>query len=166
MHSIAKIQKKSDLFNYVEGVFYRTIDPIYRDKIIAGSRLPGRYSTSEQPTLYLSATQQGMNAAINVHKANRSTEKEVRRIKVTGDQIFDLLDEAACKTANIELCSAISPWQPDVSEGRKPRSWAVRDRIIQLGGVGLIDPSRQIPGLWHLVLFQWNQENAPQVEVL
>jgi hypothetical protein len=30
----------------------------------------------------------------------------------------------------------------------------------------LIDPSRKAPGLWHLVLFSWNQDNAPQVHLV
>lgn len=166
MHSIAKLRRKGGLFNEVRGVFYRTIDPAYRSSVIAGSRYPGRYSSIDQPTLYLSSTHAGMEAAIRVHKANRSQEQDVVEIEVDADRIFDLRDDEACAKAGINLSDAISPWQPLVAKGDRPKSWNVREQVIELGGVGLIDPSRQVSGLWHLVLFDWNRENAPIVTVL
>lgn len=153
-------------FMSVDGVFYRTIDTAYRSDAIAGSRLAGRYSSSEQPTLYLSATLEGMEAAIGTHRENRSSKQEVVEIEVVGDKIFDLRDMEACLAANIELSEALSPWQQLVAQEKQPTSWDVRDRIIDLGGKGLIDPSRKKPGLWHLVLFEWNRENAPTVRVV
>lgn len=160
------IRPETGLFRSVEGVFYRTIDPTYRNDVISGSRLPGRYSTCDQPTLYLSSSPDAMNASIRVHAENRSSKQEVMLIEVLGDGIFDLREEKHRNVAGIDINDAISPWQQVVKDGGNPSSWAVRDRIVQLGGKGLIDPSRQIPGLWHLVLFQWNQERAPQVRVV
>jgi RES domain-containing protein len=154
------------IFTAVKGTFYRAIDPAYKSSVIAGSRLAGRYSTAQQPTLYLSATHEGMQAAIGVHEGNRAAEKQVVRINVTGTHIFDLRDAQACLSANIRPNDAIAPWQDVVNQGKRPPSWGVRDSIIALGGKGLMDPSRQKPGLWHLVLFEWNQKNAPRVEVL
>ncbi|WP_220034109.1 hypothetical protein [Curtobacterium sp. MCLR17_043] len=37
----------------------------------------------------------------------------------------------------------------------------MRDRLIDIGANGLIDPSRKSPGLWHLVLFRWSVADAP-----
>lgn len=42
----------------------------------------------------------------------------------------------------------------------------VRDRLIEVGVNGLIDPSRKSPGHWHLVLFRWNMAEAPSVRLL
>jgi RES domain-containing protein len=153
------------LFKSVEGTFYRAIDPTYRSEVITGSRLAGRYSSSTQRTLYLSATREGMAASIGIHKKKRSTEQEVIELEVAGGRIFDLRDEDSCRSIGIELSDAISPWQELVAQELRPRSWDVRDRIIELGGKGLIDPSRQRPGLWHLVLFEWNKDTAPSVTV-
>jgi pentose-5-phosphate-3-epimerase len=39
-------------------------------------------------------------------------------------------------------------------------------KVIEAGANGLIDPSRKRPGLWHLVLFRWNEANGPKVRVI
>lgn len=154
------------LFQRVEGVFYRTIDPKYRVQAIAGSRLAGRYSSPKQPTLYLSASREGMAATIAVHTSNRSSEQEVIEVEVDGRRIFDLRNGAACQAIGIEPRDAAAPWQTLVADGARPKSWGVRERVIELGGKGLIDPSRQCAGLWHLVLFEWNKDGARHVGVV
>jgi len=105
-------------FRSVNGIFYRAIDPIYKDSVIAGSRLAGRYSDQSQPTLYLSATQEGMAAAIDVHKENRAASQQIVQVHVRGGGIFDLRDEALCRAANVELKDAIAPWQHSVAQGK------------------------------------------------
>ena len=67
------------------------------------------------------------------------------------------------EAAGIHLADAVAPWQEVVAAGETPRSWIVRDRLVGLGANGLIDPSRKSPGLWHLVLFRWNDAGAPTV---
>ena len=42
----------------------------------------------------------------------------------------------------------------------------MRDRLIEVGADGLIDPSRKSLGLWHLVLFRWNVADAPSARLL
>ena len=150
----------------VKDTFYRAVDPAYRQHVIDGSRFAGRYSSADQPTLYLSASIEGVKVAIGAHKKNRVEKQEVVKVLVEGTRILDLRDEAARLAAQIEINDATHPWQPLVAKGDRPPSWSVRDRVIELGGKGLIDPSRQQPGLWHLVLFEWNQEDAPCVEVI
>lgn len=114
---------QTHIFHSVDGTFYRTVDPAYKSSVITGSRLAGRYSSVEQPTLYLSATLEGMAAAIGVHKANRSTNQEVIAVKVVGGPIFDLRNKDACKATDINLNDAVSPWQQQVAqlEGRRLR---------------------------------------------
>ena len=67
--------------------------------------------------------------------------------------------------AGIQLSDALAPWQAIADAGGTPPSWVVRDRLIEIGANGLIDPSRKSPGLWHLVLFRWNVDGAPTVRV-
>lgn len=76
---------------------------------------------------------------------------------------MDLCDPAALRAAGVDLSDAVAPWQDLVAAGATPRSWAVRQRLEDLGAQGLIDPSRTCPGLWHLVLFAWNTDGAARV---
>jgi RES domain-containing protein len=161
--TIPQVSKQSEIFSRVDGVFYRAIDPRYAEHAISGSRTAGRYSARNQPTLYLSSSIEGVEAAMIAHAGGRSTTLETIALAVRAERIFDMRDVDARKAANIELEDAIAPWQEVSARGEVPRSWAVRERVEQLGGFGLIDPSRKVPGLWHLVLFTWNTGKGPQV---
>jgi RES domain-containing protein len=154
------------IFTEVEGIFYRAIDPEYRAYALSGSRSPGRYSNSTQPTLYLSSSREGVDAAMHSHKGHRSSQLEVIRVRVVAKKIVDLRNSLALAAMGVSIDDAIAPWQELVARGATPRSWAVRDRLVDCGAHGLIDPSRKAPGLWHLVLFSWNQNDAPQVHLV
>jgi len=150
------VTRENALFSRVEGVFYRAIQPAYRDHAIAGSVVAGRYSAASQPTLYLSASVAGVDAAMIAHGGRDEPRREIILVDVSAADILDLRDENVCRAAAIKQSDAAAPWQEVVADGRHPRSWAVRERAIELGANGLIDPSRKSPGLWHLVLFVWN----------
>lgn len=150
----------------LNGIFYRAVDPAFRDKALCGSRLPGRYSASGQRTLYLGSSPEGVDAAMIAHRGSRSQALELLRVHVTANRIFDLRDPEARRLANVSLDQATAPWQDAVSQGRTPASWAVRNRLESLGAQGLVDPSRKVPGLWHLVLFAWNRDDAAQATIL
>lgn len=149
----------------IRGTFYRSIDPEFREFAISGSRSAGRYSRADEPTLYLSSSIEGVEAAMVAHKDARSSRLDTVEIDVEASGIIDLRDQDALKSAGVDLADAIAPWQEVVATGGVPRSWAVRDRLIEFGTNGLIDPSRKSPGLWHLVLFRWNEVNAPVVRL-
>ena len=154
------------MFTEVEGIFYRAIDPEYRAYSLSGSRSAGRYSSSSQPTLYLSSSREGVDAAMQSHKGSRSSKLEVVSVYVVAKQIVDLRNPLALSAAGVSIDDAIAPWQELVAKGAIPRSWTVRDRLMACGANGLIDPSRKAPGLWHLVLFCWNRDDAPQVHLV
>lgn len=153
-------------FTAVDGVFYRAVDPAYRRFALAGSRAPGRYSDSHQPTLYLSSSPAGVEAAMQSHRSNRSASLEIVKVRVMAKKIFDLRSADAVLAAGINLQDAIAPWEEMVKEGGVPGSWGVRNRLELLGFNGLIDPSRKAPGLWHLVLFAWNNNSQCQVNII
>jgi len=156
----------SNLFTVVEGVFYRAIDPIYRSSILSGSRRPGRYSTANQPTLYLSSSPEGVRAAMKAHAFERADQLQIAQLCVLAHHVFDLRDEHLRAVAGVSLDEAAAPWQNLVAEGKRPLSWDVRDRLVSLGAQGLIEPSRKAPHLWHLVLFEWNKNGAPEVQLI
>ncbi|EKM6439120.1 RES domain-containing protein [Cronobacter sakazakii] len=152
-------------YTRIEGVFYRAIDPAYRDFALSGSRTPGRYSRGDQPTLYLSSSPQGVEAAMQAHRDARAS-LEIINVSVVADKIFDLRNADALLAAGIDINDAIAPWQETVQAGGIPPSWQVRARLESLGMNGLIDPSRKAPGLWHLVLFSWNEDSHTQVRII
>ena len=156
----------SDLFITVEGIFYRAVDPAHLATSLAGSRAAGRHSSPAQPTLYLSATPEGVNAAMKAHRDARSAQLRTLRVEVFAQKVFDLRDADRRARAGISLEEATAPWQDRVAQGLRPSSWDVRDRLVALGAAGVIDPSRQSAGLWHLVLFAWNAQNAPTARLL
>lgn len=150
----------------VQGRFYRavpsdpTIDPL------RGSRKAGRYSRAGQSNLYLSASEAGVFAAMQAHPNTSSDERITISLDVVAEAIFDLRDMDACRAAGIDRNDAFAPWQEIAESGGTPASWRVRDQLVALGARGLIDPSRQSPGLWHLCLFDWNTADAATVNVV
>lgn len=152
-------------FSAVKGTFYRAVDPLYVDTALRGSRQPGRYSSPEAPALYLSSSPEGLEAAMIAHRSSRATTLQVVEVDVDSDRVLDLRDEEACSAAGVALADAVAPWQDAVAAGAEPRPWTVRRRLDELGAYGLIDPSRQSPGLWHLALFRWNSEGIAGARV-
>ena len=149
----------------MHGTFYRAIDPSFREFAIAGSSAAGRYSRANEPTLYLSSSVDGVEAAMIAHQDARAVAREIVEIDVEASGIVDLRDVRALESAGIDLADATAPWQDIAAAGGTPTSWSVRDRLLAGGANGLIDPSRKRPGLWHLVLFRWNEPGAPTVSL-
>ena len=133
-----------------------------KPRLLAGSVRAGRYSRPDQKTLYLSATPEGVAAAMVAHD-DGTAERVIVPLDVTATGIFDLRDDAACQKAGIDRADALAPWQDVVRQGGEPSSWRVADALRSLGANGLIDPSRTAPGLWHLVLFRWNVPGGAEV---
>ncbi|MBT1608688.1 RES domain-containing protein [Curtobacterium flaccumfaciens pv. poinsettiae] len=141
------------------------MDPRFREFAIAGSRSVGRYSRADEPTLYLSASVGGVEAAMVAHRDVRAATLEIVAIDVDAARIVDLRDPGTLDSIGIDLQDAVAPWQDIAAAGGSPGSWQVRDRLLEIGADGLIDPSRKSPGLWHLVLFRWNEDDAPTVVI-
>ena len=150
-------------FSTVQGIFYRAVDPAFREGALDGSRSEGRFSPRETLTLYLSASPEGVAAAMIAHTDSESPSREVLSFKVEASRIADLRERTTMASIGVDVDAAAAPWQDDVAAARAPLSWGVRETLLGLGAHGLIDPSRKQPGLWHLTLFAWNQPGAPSV---
>jgi len=153
------------MFTRINGLFYRSIGADHVERALSGSVRPGRYSRADQPSLYLSVSRDGVEAAMIAHKDAASPERIVVPVRVVADCIFDLRDERACAEAGIDRGLAFADWQDIVRAGGEAPSWAVANAVRALGANGLIDPSRKAPGLWHLVLFSWNVPGGAEVEL-
>lgn len=91
---------------------------------------------------------------------------EIVAIDVEASGIVDLRDVSAVEAVGIDSEDSLAPRQRIAEGGGTPRSSTVRDRLIEVGADGLIDPSRKSLGLWHLVLFRWNVADAPSARLL
>ncbi len=157
--------RRGQRFSAVSGTFYRAVDPEHHEAALSGARTPGRYSPPDAPALYLSSSVEGVKAAMIAHRDARTPQLHVIEVEVRAERILDLRDDAACRAAGVKLTDAIAAWQQVPADGGEPRPWAVRRRLDSLGTHGVIDPSRQRPGLWHLALFQWNGPGYPTVRL-
>ncbi|MCV7500892.1 MULTISPECIES: RES family NAD+ phosphorylase [Micrococcus] len=150
-------------FTAVAGTFYRAVEARFVDSALRGSRSAGRYSPPDAPTLYLSSSPEGVDAAMVAHTDATTPPRELLTFDVHAERIVDLRDAEALAALGVDLAAAMAPWKPAVEVGEEPSSWAVRRRLEEAGAHGLIDPSRTAPGLWHLTLFRWNEDGTPRV---
>src|SRR4051812_32033580 len=67
----------------IQGIFYRAVDAAQADTALAGSRRAGRYSAPDEPTLYLSASREGVAAAMIARCIEDGTAKTVLGFDVT-----------------------------------------------------------------------------------
>ncbi|NYD91053.1 RES domain-containing protein [Sphingomonas melonis] len=146
----------------VRGRFFRAVVPGYEQNALSGSVRAGRYSRPHQPTLYLSSSEAGVTAAMMAH-AGLTDRWHVLQFDVNAADVFDLRASRALDEVRRKAGDPLSAWQEIAEHGGEPASWHARDWIESIGAKGLIDPSRKVPGLWHLVLFSWNVPGSPIV---
>lgn len=151
------------VFCDVAGMFFRAVSDDYVADALAGSQGAGRYNAPDQSTLYLSASRRGVSAAMVAHGGMADGTRSVLAFRVQARAIFDLRDDMALARVREAAGEPFGPWQQRSVAGAEPPSWRARTWIEAQGAAGLIDPSRQVPGLWHLVLFRWNVPGAPRV---
>ena len=122
-------------------------------------RPAARFNRIGQDALYLSPDEESARVAIGQYVEAG----DEQRVLLTYDvERCSLLDLRHPRSADIYEC-ARQPWRPAVRASRAPDSWHAADRVRDDGHVGLIDPSRRRPGLWHITLFRWNEPGAPNV---
>lgn len=125
----------------------------------APNRPAARFNRPGQEALYLSPDVDSARVAIGEYVKEQESPRVVVQYEIDRCLLFDLrTDDAA---AIYEL--ARQPWQSAHMQGIDPPSWEAADKIRKAGYTGLIDPSRQQPGLWHITLFCWNEVGAPDI---
>ena len=116
------VEQAGDVWSRVTGSFYRAVNPAHQDAPLLGSRLAGRYSEPTQPTLYLSSSPQGVDAAMLAHTQGRVDELVLLKFHVEAHNIVDLRDPAVLFAAGVNLADAVAPWQDIVKIGGEPSS--------------------------------------------
>lgn len=125
----------------------------------APDRPAARFNRRGQDALYLSPDVESARVAIGQDVKTGDRPRVVVKFQVDRCRLFDLRSPEA---ADI-YASASQPWRALLAARGTPPSWLAADHLREKGYVGLIDPSRRRPGLWHITLFHWNEPDAPCV---
>lgn len=146
----------------VSGLFVKIIwaqDPDVHLLQGIAERPAARFNRKGQDALYLSPDVESARVAIGQDVREGDRPRDLLTVDVGPCALFDLRHPGA---ADI-YAAASQPWRHLVATGKAPPSWDAADKLRSAGYVGLIDPSRRRAGLWHITLFQWNTDGAPQV---
>ena len=146
----------------VSGAFVKIVwadDPDIHLTRGAADRPPARFNRRGQDALYLSPDIESARVAIGQDVKADDPPRVVLTFEVQRCALLDLRNPEASDIYEL----ARQPWRKRLAAGGTPTSWRASDRLRKDGHVGLIDPSRRRPGLWHIALFRWNEPNAPGV---
>ncbi|ADO43529.1 RES domain-containing protein [Ketogulonicigenium vulgare] len=79
-------------------------------------------------------------------------------VPLQADQLwlFDPRDTDAAADLGVDPAWSQASWQGALVEGSERPSWQIADAARRAGADGIIDPSRQIAGGWHVTLFRWD----------
>ncbi len=123
------------------------------------ARPAARFNRQGEDALYLSPDELSARVAIGQYVTEHTRERQLLTYDIGEGRLCDLRHPDAASLYEL----ARQPWLGDLAAGNSPASWTAADRIREDGYDGLIDPSRRRPGLWHITLFRWNEQNAPEV---
>ncbi|MFQ6551145.1 RES family NAD+ phosphorylase [Aestuariibius insulae] len=125
-------------------------------------RPPARFNRAGQNALYLSPNEESARVALRSYEIGESPERVLLTYQLETCTLFDLRGPEASDL----YARARQPWRVALEAGEEPPSWAAADEIQAAGYVGLIDPSRQKSGLWHVAIFRWNEPGAPGIRAV
>lgn len=157
--------QQSDGETRVSGVFYRLVLRQHAARAFERrlSESSGRFHAPGQSALYMSPTAEWTQVALAPVIAKDGLARVVTTALVGSARVLDLRDEHHCTAAGVRRDDADAPWREPVDAGQPPPSWRLADKIRRKGFDGVIDPSKLLPGAWHLILFEWNIAGRPVV---
>lgn len=155
------------IFRLISGRFYRAVLSERVDAVLEppSPQSAGRYHRHGQPALYMSPEPEWAMRAISGYMREDGKARMLVPLLVTEAMVLDQHDEALCDRLGIDRTQSNVSWRTVLDAGGEPPSWKTADIARASGADGLIDPSRNIPGGWHLDLFRWNDLGGPRVEV-
>jgi hypothetical protein len=149
----------------VNAVFWRMTFVIEAERAMDRVRSPeGRSHHDGQRALYLSETPEGCVVAVRRYMRPDDPPRVFHALRVRSDRIVDLRDAAACAHFGIDVTHRAAEWQNDRAAGRPASTWAISDRVRDLGQHGMLYASRSQPGMTHLTLFSWNDSGGTKVQ--
>ena len=145
---------------FVKIVFADQVDIILQRNL--PNRPAARFNRRGQDALYLSVDEDSARVAMKKYVSKSDPPRVLIRYMIQSCQLINL---GHVDARELHLQSR-SDWKDAIERGGNPPSWQVADKLRESNEVGLIDPSRQNPKLWHVTLLRWNEPNAPQVTMV
>ena len=137
-------------------------DPTLALKRHSQKRPAARYNRPGQDALYLSIDETSARVAMAKYINAIDHPLVLVEFEIEPCQLVDLRHENAK-----ELRALTSQdWRAEIEAGHEPMSWKVSDELRAGNEIGLIDPSRKKPKIWHITLFRWNEAGAPKVRMI
>jgi RES domain-containing protein len=130
-------------------LYLKTGDPV---------RPMGRYNRPGQDAFYASENLNAAQGALRNFTPDPARRQVLLSYQIAAENLFDIR-----QLNRSEAESYLEKWKPVVAQGGIPKSWIAADTLRAEGYDGLIDPSRANASLFHIVLFRWNQKDAPKV---
>ena len=146
------------------GRFYRMKFLHEAEDILGPARAAeGRSHHGGQRALYLSETPEGTIVATARYVAENDPPRAIFPLWLEGARVVDLRDAAATAAWGIDTTHRAAEWQAIRARGLPSPTWAISDRVRELGLDGMLYASRSQPDLTHLTLFRWNEPGAAAV---
>ncbi|MEJ1996810.1 MAG: RES family NAD+ phosphorylase [Maritimibacter sp.] len=148
----------------VSGIYWRMKFVKDAGDILGPARAPeGRSHYNGQRALYLSATPEGAAIATKIYLRAGDPERAIYPLEVTNARVVDLRDPAATAYFDIDVTHRAAQWQKIRTEGKPSPTWAISDRVRELGLDGMLYSSRTDPSKTHLTLFHWNEPGSARL---
>ena len=143
----------------LSGLFWRVKYRHEAGDILGPARAPeGRWHAGGQRALYLSATPRGAVLGTRIYLRPGDPERAIYPLRVSGARVVDLRDAGATARFGIDTTRRTIDWQAFRARGEPAPTWAISDRVREIGLDGMIYASRAEPALTHLTLFRWNED--------
>jgi RES domain-containing protein len=152
------------------GFAYRTHDLKWAFDPLSGEGAAihgGRFNPKGEPALYLASTLEGAVLEASHGFAYRFEPLTICTYEIATIELADLTDEAVLSSLDINADDLASPWLLERSEGRRPRSWSVHDKLAKTWS-GILVPSfarNARPEFRNIVLWRWNTAGAERVSI-
>jgi len=151
----------------LSGRFYRITFATDAARVLGGVIHPeGRFHHDHQPAIYCSPTADAAAAAVKVYAKPDDPPRVINMLDITGATVCDLRDPDTCAALGISLETPNVPWVNQRAIGIDATSWKASDAVRATKADGMIYTCRRKPRIrWHLVLFNWNSQGHPTVEI-
>jgi len=128
----------------------------------------GRFNPKGVPALYLSLTVEGMFFEMGHGLSHVFEPLTVCTYQLDVSDIVDLRTDALRSAAGVSYGDMACAWEYDLSNGVRPASWSVYDKLSGAGAAGILVPSFANGArldMHNLVLWRWGPDLPHKVEV-
>ena len=148
--------------NSVSGRFYRIIYARDLGRVLDPvPSIEGRFHHAGQSALYMSPQAKTAGLAIDSYVQPGDPERLIVPLLLSAADILDFRIPETNRDLGLSGKETCANWRQQRSADQPAESWKASDAARDLGANGMIYPSRKYRPLWHIVLFRWNQPDAP-----